>query len=80
MTLLEKLNSELEKLNLKFVSEKELNGKFKGLLVDTKQAIQMEFEVDKSLQFNMINSFSNFCRKHMDMYLKLVHIKYIVQE
>ena len=41
---------------------------------------EMEFEVDKSLQFNMITSFSNFCRKHMDMYLKLVHIKYIVQE
>ena len=51
MTLIEKLNKQLETVNLRFDVKKESNDKFKGELIDTKQGIFMEFEVDKRLQY-----------------------------
>lgn len=66
MTLLEKLNKELEKYNLVFTSSKETNDKYKGILEDTKLKIQTPYEINKSLQFNMIKSHSKFCRDYMD--------------
>lgn len=66
MTLLEKLNKELEKHNLVFISSKETNDKYKGILEDTKLKIQTPYEINKSLQFNMIKSHSEFCRTYMD--------------
>ena len=66
MTLLEKLNKELEKNHLVFISNKECNDKYLGILEDTQLKIQTPFEINKALQFNMIKSHSKFCRNYMN--------------
>lgn len=70
MTLLEKLNQELNKQGLSFKPEKEFNEKFKGILEDKKTSIQIPFEVNKSLQINHIKSHAVWCRNYMDTNIK----------
>ena len=70
MTLIQKLNKELEKLNLKFIKEKEFNEKYKGKLVDTKLNYEIKYEVPKALQYNMTGSYAKQCRNLIDMHIK----------
>lgn len=66
MTLIEKLNQELNKQGLEFKSTKEYQDKFKGILIDKRTEIQTPFEVMKCLQYNMIESHAKWCRGYMD--------------
>lgn len=66
MTLLEKLNQELNKVGLEFRQTKEFNDKFKGILVDKEKEIQTPFEVMKCLQFDKLESHAKWCRDYMN--------------
>lgn len=72
MSLIEKLNKELNKHNLEFKIIKEYSTKYKGILIDKNTDIKLDFEVEKCLQINYIKSFSEFCRKHIDLYSSLL--------
>ena len=71
MTLLEKLNKELEKVQLEFKQTKECNEKFNGILTDKQTGTQMPFEVWKSLQNDKIKNHAKWCREYMDNNIKL---------
>jgi len=75
MTLIQKLNKELAKVNLEFKQTKELAEKFRGVLVDKEQGIEIKYEVPKILQWNKVNSFAQNCRSHIDMYIQLKEMK-----
>lgn len=71
MTLIQKLNKELDKVGLEFKQTKELRDKFKGILIDKKSSIEIPYEVQKILQWDKVNLFANGCRKHIDMYIQI---------
>lgn len=75
MTLIQKLNKELEKVGLEFKTSKELATKFKGMLIDKKTNIEIPHEVVKILQWDKIRSYANWCRDYMDMAIKLNKMK-----
>ena len=70
MTLLQKLDKELAKLNLKFNMQKEFNEKYKGTLEDTELNYVIKYEVPKALQYNMVGSYAKQCRKLIDMHIQ----------
>lgn len=75
MTLIEKVNKELDKVGLEFKVKKELVEKFKGTLIDKKANIEIPYEVAKILQWNKVKSFAANCRMHIDMYIQLENMK-----
>ena len=75
MTLLEKLNKELSKVDLKFESEKEFMTKYKGTLVDTKNNIKIPFQVQKCLRYERTKEFATFCRDYADTCIKLKFVE-----
>lgn len=70
MTLLQKLNKELEKVNLVFIVKKEFNEKFKGVLKDTTTNYEIKFEIWKTLQNNYLKDYSKYCRNYVDTSIK----------
>lgn len=71
MTLIQKLNKELEKVGLEFKETKELRDKYKGVLIDKKADVEIPYEVQKILQWDKVKSFANNCREHINMYVEL---------
>lgn len=75
MTLLEKLNKELNVYDLEFIKEKESNFKFTGILRDTETKTEVQFEVWKSLQWNKMKSHAEWCRSYMDNYIFITNLQ-----
>lgn len=71
MTLLQKLNKELDKVGLEFKPTKELRDKFRGILIDKQTKKEMPHEVVKILQYDKTPTYANWCREYMNMYIKL---------
>ena len=71
MTLIQKLNKELDKLDLEFIETKELREKYRGILIDKKTGVEITYEVQKILQWDKVKIFAQNCREHIDMYIEL---------
>lgn len=71
MTLIQKVNKELEKVGLEFKPVKELRDKFKGILIDKKNQVEIPYEVQKILQWDKVESFAKSCRDHINLYIQL---------
>lgn len=66
MTLIETCIEAFKNQGMELVVVKELNSKFKCKVVDTATGYEMGWEIEKTLQWNSIKSFTNITRKQLN--------------
>lgn len=73
-TLIQKVKEEFKKVNLEVELVKECNDKFIVKVLEDNKVMIKNWDIQKCLQWNKVNSFAQMTRKHINDIKKLIEL------